>query len=120
MNKMTLKHVSFGIVFVLLLFLTETGLASFKRDPIEETQTRPIPVTEELLTREGELGPASPTYKMEGETANFLVKKPYEEAETEYLGELSNGEETSSLSDEWFFWDKEGQEMSETEAIDKK
>ena len=110
------------IVFPLFFWLT-WGVFSFAsigdRDPIGDTQTKPVPVTQELLTREGEPGPASPTFKMQ-DTAKFLVKKPYDQAVKEYLDRLPKDEQDSALLDEWFSWDEKEAVPSETEPIDKK
>ena len=85
MKEQLFKVISLG-VFVSLLAFSEVTFASIEdKDPIKDTQTRAVPVTQELLTREGEPGPASPTYKMQGETSKFLVKKPYDQVEKQYL-----------------------------------
>ena len=105
---------------MVFLFFTVVGFASIdKKDPIGDTQTKAVPITQELLTREGEPGPASPTYKMQ-DTAKFLVKKPYDQAEEEYLGGSQEGDQDSALLDEWFSWDEKEAATSEMEPVDKK
>ncbi|MBI1977910.1 MAG: hypothetical protein HYS55_04075 [Candidatus Omnitrophica bacterium] len=94
-------------------------MASFDRDPIEETQTKVVPVTQELLTREGEPGPASPTYKV-SDTARFLVKKPYEEVEKSILDDLSGEEEGVVSEEDWFSWDEEEGSPILSEPIENK
>ena len=91
--------------------------AGFDKDPLKETQTDAVPVTEELLTKEGQSGPASPTYPM-ADTSRFLVKSPYGKAE-EYR---TDEEEESSghFWNRWFFW-KKGEKREETpEPVENK
>jgi len=92
-----------------------------EKDPIGNTQSGVVPVTEELLTREGEPGPASPSFKM-ADTFRFLVKKPYEEVEKYMLGEMIKPEEErlDSSWDDWFLGEEKGGNTSVSEPIDKK
>ena len=102
---------SIEVLFVCLLGTAPFAWgASFEKDPIKETQTDPVPVTEELLAREGQTGPASPTFKI-GNTAEFLVQKPY--------GNVEVGEQTERPKKEyspwwegWLFWKKDGENSS--------
>ncbi|MBI4372424.1 MAG: hypothetical protein HY585_01700 [Candidatus Omnitrophica bacterium] len=80
------------------------GIASVEKDPIKETQSHTVPVTQELLTREGEPAPASPTFKM-SDTSGFLVKEPYEEADM-YQTDLDDEEFSSDEWDNWFSWEE--------------
>jgi hypothetical protein len=82
---------------------TWDAFASFEKDPLKETQSETVPVTEELLTREGEPGPASPTYPM-ADTSRFLVKTPYENVD-KYEG-YEEEEDTEHFWNRWFFWKK--------------
>jgi len=92
-----------------------------EKDPIGNTQTGVVPVTKELLTREGEPGPASPTFKMDN-TSDFLVKKPYEEVEKYIKGEAveAEGESSDSLWDNWFLEEEGSKSTSVSEPVDKK
>ncbi len=86
------------------------------RTPIKDTQTDPVPVTPELLNRESESGPASPTFKMP-DTSIFFSGKPYD-----YLDkDLSDSKIDSSIdvSEDWFSLGDETIESS-TEAVEQK
>ena len=107
-----------GVVICLSLIClisSNYGFASVKEDPIKATQTDVVPITDELLTREGETGPASPTLRME-DTSKFLTKKPYQKAEEQTdTDELKN---TSSKAwDDWFSWE-EGDETASDSGRD--
>jgi hypothetical protein len=87
--------------------MTDNSLAGFDKDPLKDTQSDAVPVTEELLKREGQAGPASPTYPMV-DTSGFLVKMPYGKAE-EY--ETNDEKESSDhFWNRWFFWKKDEKE----------
>lgn len=110
-----------AVVLLLIFFFTgfsKLALSSFDEDPIKATQSKVVPVTEELLTREGEPGPASPTYKMI-DTSGFLVKKPYEEAEKKEAIQRMR-EATPDLWSDWFFWEAESEEGSFLEPVEEK
>ena len=97
-----MKRFHWSVNFFFLLWMTAfmtNSFASYEKDPIKATQTKEVPVTKELLNREGEQGPASPSFKMES-ADRFLVKKPYEKVETGESGELE--EETSHWWQDWF------------------
>ena len=70
-----------------------------EKEPIRSTQSDAVPVTEELLKREGDLGPASPTFKM-SDTSKFMVKRPYEKGEEG--GEKAEEEKGKSWWENWF------------------
>ena len=110
-------------VFYFLLFYlvcpVQLGLAGYEKDPVKTTQSNTVAVTEELLTREGELQPASPTFKMP-DTARFLVKKPYQKMETKQVNQPSEESSSNNWEDEWFSWKGNGQDISKSEAVDKK
>ena len=52
------------LCFFWVLWFVQFASASFEEDPVKDTQSKIVPVTQELLTREGEPGPASPSFKM--------------------------------------------------------
>jgi len=92
--------------------------ASFEKDPIKETQSKTVPVTEELLTREGDVGPASPSFKMK-DTERFLVKKPYGEVDQGVVAESSEDEYSTDWWEDWFSWEG-GVSGDFSEPVDKK
>lgn len=106
-----------GIVPLQLFFCLTIGVQSVlgiqEEEPIKATQSDTVPVTEELLEREGDVGPASPTIKME-DTSQFLVKKPYERAEEEV--ESVPGDESRPWWKSWFFWLGEEEKAPESET----
>ena len=112
------KITIFICLMICLVWGAHLSFAAFKEDPIKATQTDPVPVTEELLTREGQPGPASPTFRME-DTSKFLVKKPYEKVETEE-GLYSSEDQSSPWWDDWFSWEKEGSKDLSSEGGDTK
>ena len=98
--------------------IAHSGSASLEKDPIKATQTDPVPVTKELLTREGEPGPASPSFKA-SDTSSFLVKKPYQMPKESEVDELS--EESSSIwEDDWFFGEEDDERSVVSEPSGKK
>ena len=106
----------FLLYFILCLMTAAGGVsASFREDPIEATQSDVVLVTDELLTREGEPGPASPTFKI-SDTARFLVKKPYEYVENE--DETLSGE-ASDLWEGWFSWGDQEEDLSISEPLQR-
>ena len=105
-------------VWACLFFVPALGRATYDDDPVKSTQSKVVPVTKELLEREGELGPASPTYKM-SDTSGFLVKKPYEEAEIEDLAKSLSMTAEEGWED-WFSWGKHEEEEEPMEVIDEK
>ena len=98
--------------------LATLAAASYEKDPVAATQSNVVPVTEELLNREGEPGPASPSFKM-SDTARFLVKKPYQLADEEVTGKIQGGF-PSDLWDDRFFSEENDKSSSASEPIDKK
>jgi len=84
-----------------------------EKEPIRSTQSDAVPVTEELLGREGDVGPPSPTMKTV-DVSEFLVKKPYEKAEQEI--ETAPGEESRPWWKSWFFWLDEQKKSGEQET----
>lgn len=111
------------IGFVLLLVMTfnvPSSYCDFKRNPIKETQTDPVPVTEELLSREYDQGPASPSFKMPDTTAGFFAKKPFDHIlKAEFLEAELDSE--TLFSDEqtvgWFESDIE--DLNSPEVLDE-
>ena len=63
-----------------------------------------------MLTREGDAGPASPSFRI-GDTSQFLVKKNYDE-EIEGDEEVRQFDEnlSSESEDDWFLWGDEREE----------
>lgn len=112
------------IVILLFLLILQTAIlfAAYEKDPIKATQTNPVPVTEELLTRESEPGPASPTFKMK-DTSGFMARKPYEEEREAWLAEemVESLPEDEFSDEDWDQWFSEN-EMDEqsTELFEKK
>jgi len=80
-----------------------------EKEPIKETQTTPVPVTDELLNREGEPGPASPSFKFK-DSADFFFPDPY--LTDEELEEVDGQrlEEAEGLDEDWLFWEQEGED----------
>ena len=113
MKKLTI----FASFIVCSHLIVGSSFAGFDKAPLKETQSDTVPVTEELLTREGQAGPASPTYPM-ADTSGFLVQMPYEKAE-EYRAD-GEKEESSHFWDRWFFWRKDEKEAKITEPIENK
>lgn len=111
------------IPFILLLLVNlnpSSSYGDFKRNPIKETQTDPVPVTQELLTRESELGPASPSFKMSDTTSGFFAKKPYDHIlKPEFLEAKLDSETLFSdeRSVDWFETDVE--DMKSVETLDE-
>lgn len=92
--------------FLLVYFLTVPfvlGGIELEKDPVKRTQTDPVPVTEELLKRESETGPASPSFKMK-DTSTFMVEKPYEDQEQEELLDKTSDSETDFSAENWDDW----------------
>ena len=106
------------LVLVCLVWLNPFSFASFDdKDPISATQSNAVPVTDELLNRDGEPGPASPTFKM-SDTSSFLVKKPYQLVDKYDLSQPIE-ESASTLWDDWFFLEEKSQGEPSAEPIDK-
>ncbi len=109
------------ILFVCLIMQTSLAYGEFKRDPVKETQTDPVAVTQELLNRESESGPASPSFKMSDTTSGFFAKKPYDHILKQELFGDDSDQETGLLNDDWEDWFEAGREEAKsTEALDKK
>ena len=104
-------------VFLTLFYFSLVPLmcgAVGDRNPIKDTQTDVVAVTQELLTREGEPGPSSPTFKM-SDTSLFFSRKPFE-----YLDKDLSDSKINSLSDEWEDWFSTDNSKSSTEALEQK
>lgn len=106
------------LCFFWVLWHAQVSSASFEKDPIKDTQSKVVPVTQELLTREGEPGPASPSFKM-SDTSGFLVKKDYEEADIHQADQWLE-ESQFSDADEWFSWEEEDESGFASEPIAEK
>ena len=101
--------------FLFLGFILSTAsYGAFQRDYVKETQTDPVAVTEELLTRESEAGPASPSFKMT-DTSLFFVKEPFDDETLEFLDvNLDPEPEVSAENwDDWFRTSEEDVESTE-------
>jgi hypothetical protein len=110
------KLTTFSVFFIVCSCLTAGHLsAGFDKDPLKETQSNTVPVTEELLTREGQPAPASPTYPLV-DTSGFLVKMPYGKAE-EYRAN-DEAESSDHFWNRWFFWKKDQKQREITEPIE--
>lgn len=120
-DKRYCKVICFSFLFLCSWGISYVCLAANDKDPIEATQSGVVPVTKELLTREGEPGPASPSFKMT-DTSGFLVKKPYQETEKVDVGKGDESREESAGStwDDWFLGEEESGNPSTPELIDKK
>ena len=110
------------ILLFLFIFHTAVLFAAYEKDPIKATQTNPVPVTEELLSRESDVGPASPTFKMK-DTSGFMARKLYEEESETWLEDESveTGLEEELSDEDWDHWfaESESDEQS-TELFEKK
>ena len=120
------KQILVGLIGLFFVYMTVSSKFSIagieqEKDHISSTQSGVVLVTSELLNREGEPGPASPSFRMP-DTSKFLVKKPYEGAEKLSMHELAQLEEESlnTSSDEWFLGEEDGENGSISEPIDKK
>lgn len=108
------------ILFVCLALKASFGYGSFDRDPVKDTQTNPVAVTQELLTRDSETGPASPTFKM-SDTSGFLVMKPYDLIPNQNFLEENSIEESGFDGDYWNDWfETETSGEKSTEALEEK
>ena len=109
----------FSFFLFLYVFLPSSSFSSFDRDPVKDTQTQPVPVTQELLARDSESGPASPTFKM-NDTEVFMAKKPYHLLQEEDQEEEWNEEDvTEQTWNQWFLLEETEQPQS-SEAIEEK
>ena len=109
------KLIIFPVLIVCSHLIASRLWAGFDQDPIAETRSDAVPVTEESLKREGQAGPASPTYPM-ADTSGFLVKVPYEKAGE---GEVDDKEASSDhFWDRWFFWKKNEKSAEISEPIE--
>ena len=104
MNKRWALEVKTGFFFLCLVWYAGTAAAYSEEDPVKKTQSDVVPVTEELLTREGQLGPASPSFKM-ADTSSFLIKKEYQEADEVWERDDLLEEDSSEFGDDWLFWE---------------
>ncbi len=102
MDRIKQTLITAGIFACVVCAFPCSGGASFERNPVKETQSNVVPVTEEMLNREGQLGPASPTFKIQ-DTAKFMVKKPINES-AEPDDKIGKEEEKGSWWDQWFSW----------------
>lgn len=100
-------------LFAFLPFLCAASIG--EKEPIKETQTTPVPVTDELLNREGgQPGPASPSFKLK-DSADFFSHEPY--GLDEELDEIQEAqeEEPDPLEEDWLFWEKDEEIPEEPE-----
>ena len=116
--KKVLNPTVLCLFFLSLTWCAGFAVASYEDDPIRKTQSDVVPVTKELLTREGELGPASPSFKMP-DTSSFLIKKEYQEAEEVKQANDLLEEDSSEFGDDWFFWEDD-ELNSKSELVEKK
>jgi len=65
-------------VFVVLMVISSVVWAYGSRDPILETQSKAVPVTEETLKDDAKPGAPAPTFKLVHDTGVFFVKPPVE------------------------------------------
>ena len=113
---MRLAKVS-SLIILGVFYWVSVASAAYDKDPIKTTQTQTVQVTEELLKREGEPGPASPTIRL-SDTSKFLTQKPYEKiAEEADKDQLK--EESSPWWKNWFSWDKDEEESDQGDAVSK-
>lgn len=106
------------LFFLCFTWFAKSSVAAYDKDPIQATQSDAVPVTEELLTREGQTGPASPSFKMP-DTAGFLVKKTYQEAEEVKDADDSEDVSSSDLWDDWFTLEEDKESKSVSQPIGK-
>ena len=86
MKKMSIIYLSRGdlkavavAVSVLLSFVGMGWADQFERNPITETQTKGVLVTEESLKNyEKKPGAPAPTFKIVSDTAKFFVSEPFD------------------------------------------
>lgn len=110
--KKTHYFIWFQIITVIMTIGPNAAYAdSFKRNPIKDTQTQTVAVTEEMLKTEGQKGPASPTFKME-DSSKFLVQKPVQKAEEKTIEETAKS--SSSWWDDWFTWKEEPKDEADS------
>ncbi|PIQ87484.1 MAG: hypothetical protein COV74_00505 [Candidatus Omnitrophica bacterium CG11_big_fil_rev_8_21_14_0_20_45_26] len=76
-----LQFVLFFCISIILAGPAEASL--FNDDPVKDTQTTPVAVTEETLQYEGQSGAPAPSFKMLKDTGKFFVEEPMEDSETE-------------------------------------
>ena len=82
--KSTKMIFELSAVLILISFNSSTVLAG-SGDPILETQSKAVPVTEETLKDEGRPGAPAPTFKLVHDTGIFFTKTPVETIEEEKL-----------------------------------
>jgi hypothetical protein len=93
-------RLSYMILVAVLMTQTDVSFA-YDKDPVKSTQSDTVAVTDELLDREGQLGPASPTIKIPLIT-HFFSKTPFLNAEEE--DESAAGEGDAPWWESWFQW----------------
>jgi hypothetical protein len=104
------------ILLVLLFNLVPcTGIAAYEKEPIKKTQSDTVAVTQELLEREGQLGPSTPTMRME-HTEPFLTKVPLNDADEGALEEADK--EGAPWWERWFFWVDEDREETAEDGVE--
>jgi hypothetical protein len=67
---------SIYLLAVLISISENAGAGSFDKDPIVETQTKTVPVTEETLRNEPKAGAPAPTFRLITDTGQFFVADP--------------------------------------------
>ena len=117
-----MAHICCFLVLLVYLFACpqiEAG-RELEKDPIKNTQTDPVLVTEDLLKKDSDRGPASPSFKI-GDTSGFFSKKPYVKESIDELLEINLNDKDESLSQDLDDWFEVAQDNIEsTEAIDEK
>ena len=78
--------------------------AQMDRDPILETQSKAVPVTEETLKEGARSGAPSPTFKLINDTGEFYVQNPMEQVGKEKKKKrgwwiFSNNEKKEAVSE---------------------
>ncbi len=68
-------------ILAVLCMISNLAWAFGSRDPILETQSKAVPVTEETLKDEPKPGAPAPTFKLVHDTGVFFVKAPVEQLE---------------------------------------
>ncbi len=110
--------------FLLIYFLLNPRIEAgreLEREPIKNTQTDPVLVTEELLKRESESGPASPSFKIGDTTTGFFARKPFDKQALEDLLEINLDQKDESLNEDVSDWfDASDEQVESSEQLDQK
>jgi len=96
------------LTLIAFIMVGSTAYAVYEKEPIKRTKSDAVAVTKELLEREGDVGPATPTIKM-ADTSVFLTEKPHHAPTDDDEDQVS---EEEPWWERWFFWmeDEEGSE----------